>query len=140
MEIVIPASTLFDTCDLKSPSPLLAGAKSSPHICPVAGIIRGYLRGGFFAILAHKHVSHYSSLNLEAMHGSTFLGINGIVDGDDILGLPRENELEVGQQFPDKEAILFAVKTYSIRRSVKHKVLELNHIKYHSKCKHFENG
>ena len=74
------------------------------------------------------------------MHVSTFLGFSGIVDGGDILGLPGENELHVGQQFPNKEAVLFAIKNYSIRRSVEYKVLELDHIKYHGKCKHFRNG
>ena len=89
---------------------------------------------------SYAHVSHYDSLNLEAMHESTFPGIESMVGGGDILGLAGENELEVGQQFPDKEAVLFAVKTYSIRRSVEYKVLESDHIKYHGKCKQFGNG
>ena len=42
---------------------------------------------------------HYGSLNLEAIHMSTFPGISGIVDGGDILGLLRENELEVSNSF-----------------------------------------
>ena len=59
-------------------------------------------------------MTHYGFLNLEDMHKSTFLGISNIVDGGDILGLSGENELEVGQQFPNKEGVLFAVKTYNI--------------------------
>ena len=71
----------------------------------------------------HEHVAHYGSLNLEGNHRSTFPGISGIVNGGDILGLLGENELEIRQQFPDNEAVLFVVKTYSIRRSVEYKVL-----------------
>ena len=36
--------------------------------------------------------------------------------------------------------MLFAVKNYGIQRSIKYKILESNHVKYHSKCKHFGNG
>ena len=59
-------------------------------------------------------MAHYGSLNLEVMHGSTLPGISGIVDGGDILGLPGEYVLDVGHQFPEKEVVLFVVKTYSI--------------------------
>ena len=79
-------------------------------------------------------------MNLEAMHVSTFPGFVGVVDGDDISGLTRENELHVGQQFCDKEAVLFSIKNYSIQRSVESKVLELDHIKYYDKRKHFGMG
>ena len=51
----------------------------------------------------------------------------------------RENELHIGQQFPNKEVVLFVVKNYSIRRSVEYKVLESDQATYHSKCKHFGN-
>ena len=44
-----------------------------------------------------EHVGHYGSLNLEAMHESTFLGISGIINGGDILELSGEYELEVGK-------------------------------------------
>ena len=47
------------------------------------------------------------------MHTRTFPGFD-IVDGGQISSLTRENELEVGQQFRDKEAMLFAIKNYSI--------------------------
>ena len=89
---------------------------------------------------SHEHVTHYGFLNLEDMHESTFLGISDIVDDGDILGLSGENELEVGQQFPNKEGVSFAVKTYNIQRSIEHKFLESDHTKYHGKCKHFRNG
>ena len=66
-----------------------------------------------FQSQSSKNVGQYSSLNLEAMYMSTFLGF-GIVDGGKIPGLTRENELQVGQQFCDKEAVLFTIKSYSI--------------------------
>ncbi|MED6154999.1 hypothetical protein PIB30_001681 [Stylosanthes scabra] len=40
------------------------------------------------------------------------------------------DEFEVGQQFDDKEAMLMAVKTYSIRRAVEYKILESDRLKY----------
>ncbi|XP_057722602.1 uncharacterized protein LOC130936534 [Arachis stenosperma] len=41
---------------------------------------------------------------------------------------------------PDKEEVVFSVKTYSIRRGVQHKVLESDYRKYFGKCKEFGNG
>ena len=46
----------------------------------------------------------------------------------------------MGQQFCDKRVVLFVIKNYNIQRLVEYKVLELDHIKYHGKCKHFGNG
>ena len=92
-----------------------------------------------FQSQSNEHVGHYSSLNLEAMHTRTFPRF-GIVDGGQISSLTGENELEIGQQFRDKKAVLFGIKNSSIRRSVEYKVLELDHIKYHDKCKYFRNG
>ena len=92
-----------------------------------------------FQSQSSEHVGHYSSLNLEAMHARTFPGFS-IGGGGEFPSLTGENELQVGQQFRDKEAVLFAIKNYSIRRSVEYKVLESDHIKYHGKCKYFGNG
>ena len=92
-----------------------------------------------FQSQSSEHVGHYSSLNLEAMHARTFPGFS-IGGGGEFPSLTGENELQVGQQFRDKEAILFVIKNYSIRRSVEYKVLESDHIKYHGKCKYFGNG
>ena len=72
------------------------------------------------------------------MHSRTFPGF-GIGDRGEIPSLIRENELQVGQQFRGKEVVLFAIKNYSIRKSVKYKILESDHIKYQDKCKYFEN-
>ncbi|MED6199660.1 hypothetical protein PIB30_078002 [Stylosanthes scabra] len=44
------------------------------------------------------------------------------------------DEFEVGQQFDDKEAVLIAVKTYSIRRAVEYKILESDRLKYAVQC------
>ncbi|XP_015963416.1 uncharacterized protein LOC107487312 [Arachis duranensis] len=49
-------------------------------------------------------------------------------------------EFQVSQQFQHKEKVVFSVKTYSIRRGVEYKVLELDHRKYHGKCKEFRSG
>ena len=72
------------------------------------------------------------------MHARIFPGL-GIVDGGEIPTLTGENNLQVGQQFRDKETMLFVINNYGIRRSVEYKILESDHIKYHSKCKYFEN-
>ncbi|MED6159610.1 hypothetical protein PIB30_043815 [Stylosanthes scabra] len=47
------------------------------------------------------------------------------------------DEFEVGQQLDDKEAVLMAVKTYSIRRAVEYKILESDRLKYAVKCANF---
>ncbi|XP_015971516.1 uncharacterized protein LOC107494998 [Arachis duranensis] len=49
-------------------------------------------------------------------------------------------EFQVGQQFHDKEEVVLSVKSYSIRRGVKYKVLESDHRKYYGKCKEFGSG
>ncbi|XP_016173649.1 uncharacterized protein LOC107616168 [Arachis ipaensis] len=46
----------------------------------------------------------------------------------------------VGQQFQDKEEVVFSVETYSICRGVEYKVLESDHRKYDGKCKEFGSG
>ena len=46
----------------------------------------------------------------------------------------------MGQQFRNKEAMLFAIKNYSIWKLVEYKVFKSDHIKYHGKCKYFGNG
>ncbi|MED6110757.1 hypothetical protein PIB30_045745 [Stylosanthes scabra] len=47
------------------------------------------------------------------------------------------DEFEVGQKYADKEAVMLAVKTYSIRRSVEYKILESNRLKYVVQCAQF---
>ncbi|XP_016178943.1 uncharacterized protein LOC107621434 [Arachis ipaensis] len=49
-------------------------------------------------------------------------------------------EFQFGQQFQDKEEVVFSVKTYSIRRGVEYKVLESDHRKYYGKCKEFRSA
>ncbi|MED6123209.1 hypothetical protein PIB30_047034 [Stylosanthes scabra] len=44
------------------------------------------------------------------------------------------DEFEVGQQFEDKEAVLLAVETYSIRKAVEYKILESDRLKYAVQC------
>ncbi|MED6212651.1 hypothetical protein PIB30_085487 [Stylosanthes scabra] len=49
-------------------------------------------------------------------------------------------EFEVGQQFENKEEVLMAVKTYSIRRAVQFKILESVQLKYVVRCYEFGKG
>ena len=71
---------------------------------------------------SQNHPRHYSYLNLDAMPQSIYAGGRGTAGN--ILYNAGEEELHIGQQFPNKDAVLFAVKNYSIRRSVEYKVLE----------------
>ncbi|MED6207230.1 hypothetical protein PIB30_033824 [Stylosanthes scabra] len=59
------------------------------------------------------------------------LWLSGRLDDDPV------DEFEVGQQFDDKEAVLIAVKTYSIRRAVEYKILESDRLKYAVQCANF---
>ncbi|MED6207924.1 hypothetical protein PIB30_040086 [Stylosanthes scabra] len=49
-------------------------------------------------------------------------------------------EFEVGQQFENKEEVLMAVKTYSIRRAMQFKILECDQLKYAVQCSEFGKG
>ncbi|MED6173325.1 hypothetical protein PIB30_058276 [Stylosanthes scabra] len=49
-------------------------------------------------------------------------------------------EFEVGQQFENKEEVLMAVKTYSIRRAVQFKIIESDQLKYVVRCAEFGKG
>ncbi|MED6131712.1 hypothetical protein PIB30_012149 [Stylosanthes scabra] len=77
------------------------------------------------------------SLNLDAMNQG-YYGFQGGPDDDPI------DEFEVGQQFDDKESVLMAVKTYSIRRAVEYKILESDRLKHilhrHKKHKQKKNN
>ncbi|MED6165298.1 hypothetical protein PIB30_098257, partial [Stylosanthes scabra] len=57
----------------------------------------------------YEYPDHFSTLNLDAMNSDVCLGQGG--PDDDPTA-----EFEVGQQFENKEEVLMAVKTYSIRR------------------------
>ncbi|MED6187552.1 hypothetical protein PIB30_077559 [Stylosanthes scabra] len=63
------------------------------------------------------------TLNLGAINLGSY-GFQGGPDDDPV------DELEVGQEFADKEAVVLAVKTHSIRRAVEYKILESNRLKY----------
>ncbi|MED6119946.1 hypothetical protein PIB30_016325 [Stylosanthes scabra] len=65
----------------------------------------------------YDHPKHFSSLNLGAMNQG-FYWIQGGHDDDPI------DEFEVGKQFEDKEVVVLAMKTYSIRRVMEYKILE----------------
>ncbi|MED6154755.1 hypothetical protein PIB30_115773, partial [Stylosanthes scabra] len=50
------------------------------------------------------------------------------------------SEFEVGQEFQNKEAVLMAVKTYSINRAVDYKILESDQLKYAARCVQQDQG
>ncbi|MED6153883.1 hypothetical protein PIB30_106341 [Stylosanthes scabra] len=70
----------------------------------------------------YDHPGHFRTLNLGAMD----LGSHGFQGGPDDDPV---DEFEVGQEFADKEAVVMAVKTYSIRRAVEYKILESDRLK-----------
>ncbi|MED6193147.1 hypothetical protein PIB30_016241 [Stylosanthes scabra] len=78
----------------------------------------------------YDHPAHFRSLNLDAMNLGSF-GFQGGPDDDPV------DEFEVGQQFDDKEAVLMAVKTYSIRRAIEYKIIESDRLKYAVQCANF---
>ncbi|XP_016207134.1 uncharacterized protein LOC107647580 [Arachis ipaensis] len=59
-----------------------------------------------------QYPPHFSTLNLEAL----------------------------GQQADNKDEAVLSVKDYSIRHGVEYRVLKLDHLKYHGKCKEFGKG
>ncbi|XP_016185630.1 uncharacterized protein LOC107627295 [Arachis ipaensis] len=78
---------------------------------------------------------HFSRLNLEAMMSDWSFTQGGPEDD------PR-NEFEVGQHFQNKEEVMLAVKTYSIRRAVEYKIQIVNsdQWRYNAHCVQFEPG
>ncbi|MED6212196.1 hypothetical protein PIB30_080881 [Stylosanthes scabra] len=81
----------------------------------------------------YEYPDHFSTLNLNAMNSDVCLGQGG--PDDDPTA-----EFEVGQQFENKEEVLMAVKTYSIRRAVQFKILESDQLKYAVRCSEFGKG
>ncbi|MED6137910.1 hypothetical protein PIB30_069458 [Stylosanthes scabra] len=75
----------------------------------------------------YDHPGHFTSLHLNVMRQDRSF-LQGGPDDD------PTNEFEVGQQFDNKEAVLMAVKTYSIRRAVEYKILESEQLKYSVRC------
>ncbi|XP_057733757.1 uncharacterized protein LOC130948912 [Arachis stenosperma] len=70
-----------------------------------------------------------------------------IRDSDDDTGADEcatirgsSTEFQIGQSFQNKDEAVLSVKDYSIRRGVEYRVLELDHLKYHEKCKEFGKG
>ncbi|MED6134668.1 hypothetical protein PIB30_039128 [Stylosanthes scabra] len=70
----------------------------------------------------YDHPAHFTTLNLEAMRSDNSYGQRG-PDDDSTC------EFEIEQQFDNKEAVLIAIKTYSIRRAVEYKILESDQLK-----------
>ncbi|MED6198758.1 hypothetical protein PIB30_069593 [Stylosanthes scabra] len=81
----------------------------------------------------YEYPDHFSTLNLDVMNSDVWLGQGG--PDDDPTA-----EFEVGQQFENKEEVLMAVKTYSIRRAVQFKILESDQLKYAVRCAEFGKG
>ncbi|MED6144798.1 hypothetical protein PIB30_018838 [Stylosanthes scabra] len=49
-------------------------------------------------------------------------------------------EFTVGHRMPNQNAVLTAVKNYSIRRNAEYKVIESDRLKYHCRCEHYTAG
>ncbi|XP_057730469.1 uncharacterized protein LOC130945785 [Arachis stenosperma] len=71
--------------------------------------------------------SHYQTLNLDAMQADNLLNPGNGEDYNTNGGV----EFQVGHRFRNREAILMAVKNYSIRRNARYRVLESDRLKYH---------
>ncbi|MED6171468.1 hypothetical protein PIB30_040987 [Stylosanthes scabra] len=78
----------------------------------------------------YDHPTHFRMLNLGAMDIGSH-GFQGGPDDDPV------DEFQVGQEFANKEAVMLAVKTYSIRRAVEYKILESDRLKYAVQCAQF---
>ncbi|XP_016206040.1 uncharacterized protein LOC107646365 [Arachis ipaensis] len=86
----------------------------------------------------HQHPPHFSTLNLEAVGQQ--LDLDPTFGGQ---GLHKENiygKFQIGQSFQTKEEVVLSVKDYNIRHGAEYRVMESNHLKYHRRCKEFENG
>ncbi|MED6202230.1 hypothetical protein PIB30_103227, partial [Stylosanthes scabra] len=78
----------------------------------------------------YDHLGDFTTLNLGAMRPDNSYHQRGPDDDP-------TSEFEVGQQFDNKEAILIAIKTYSIRRAIEYKILESDQLKYSVQCMQF---
>ncbi|XP_057719362.1 uncharacterized protein LOC130933764 [Arachis stenosperma] len=78
-----------------------------------------------------QYPPHFSTLNLEALGPQADCGptIGG-----------SSTEFQIGQSFRNKDEAMLSVKDYSIRRGIEYRVIELDHFKYHGKCKEFGKG
>ncbi|XP_015947674.1 uncharacterized protein LOC107472681 [Arachis duranensis] len=66
-------------------------------------------------------------------------GANPHEDGGNTVG-GSSTDFQIGQSFQNKDEAVLSVKDYSIRRGVEYRVIELDHLKYHGKCKQFGKG
>ncbi|XP_020977465.1 uncharacterized protein LOC107635031 [Arachis ipaensis] len=78
-----------------------------------------------------QYPPHFSTLNLEALGQQA--------DGGPTVG-GSSTEFQIGQSFQNKNEAVLSVKDYSIRRGVRYRVIESDHLKYHGKCKEFGKG
>ncbi|XP_052110207.1 uncharacterized protein LOC107465300 [Arachis duranensis] len=81
--------------------------------------------GGGSSFGTQQYPPHFSSLDLDAMRQEGVPGEPtgfGARDGQGSAGL---TEFQVGQQFQDKDEAVLSVNTYSIRRGVQYKVVNL---------------
>ncbi|XP_016206183.1 uncharacterized protein LOC107646514 [Arachis ipaensis] len=80
--------------------------------------------------------SHYHSLDLDAMHERTPVSNTYEVD----YNLEGNVEFWVGHRFRSREAVLYGVKNYSIRKSVEYRVIKSDQLKYHVQCRQADSG
>ncbi|RYR04989.1 hypothetical protein Ahy_B06g084815 [Arachis hypogaea] len=81
----------------------------------------------------YDHLDHFFTLNFETMTSDCLFSQGGSENDP-------TNEFEIRQQYENKEEVIIAVKTYSIRRAVKYKILENDQLKYDIQYIQFEFG
>ncbi|RYR51351.1 hypothetical protein Ahy_A06g026367 [Arachis hypogaea] len=89
--------------------------------------------------LANSHPfqepSFMRSLDLEAMHAPEFPQYM-----NSALPVVADGEFTVGMEFSSREAVIKAVKDYTIRRSVDYQVYESEPTTFYAKCTEYGNG
>ncbi|RYR10554.1 hypothetical protein Ahy_B05g078980 [Arachis hypogaea] len=79
--------------------------------------------------------SFMRSLDLEAMHAPEFPQYM-----NPVLPVVADGEFTVGMEFSSREAVIKAMKNYTIRRGVDYRVYESEPMTFYAKCTEYGNG
>ncbi|MED6126945.1 hypothetical protein PIB30_083371 [Stylosanthes scabra] len=143
------ADYVGDSGDTRSFKELAVAITAAPHLVSIpfiegdsddeSGLVPTQ-QGGASSSGTQQYPPHLSTLNLDALSGP------GRVDGESnsgrqgSQGSSNQAEFVVGQIFVNKDVAVLAMKNYNIRRGVEYRVMELDHAKYHGRCKLFGQG
>nr|XP_025703107.1 uncharacterized protein LOC112803867 [Arachis hypogaea] len=83
-----------------------------------------------------KEPSFMRVLNLEAMHVPEFPEYMTAAE----IPIVEDGEFRVGMEFSSREAVIKAVKDYSIRRSVDYRLFESEPLTFYAKCTQYGSG